>query len=83
MCVTTSSLSTPAQEHGTEAGLDAWEAARDLATEIGADARFSSWGEFGRIAVNVDTVYRGIDSEYQPADIVTNFRHMAELEAGG
>jgi cyclase len=66
-----------------DAGLDAWEAARDLAREIGADARFSSWGEFGRIAVNVDTVYRGIDPEHQPADIVTNFRHMAELEAGG
>jgi glyoxylase-like metal-dependent hydrolase (beta-lactamase superfamily II) len=66
-----------------EAGLDAWEAARDLAREIGTDERFSSWGEFGRIAVNVDTVYRGIDPEHHGADIVTNFRHMAELEAGG
>ena len=43
------------------AGLDAWDAARELAREIGAREDFGSWGEFGRIAVNVETVYRTLD----------------------
>ena len=63
------------------AGLDAFDAARDLAGELGADERFSTWGEFGRIAVNVDTVYRTIDPDHQPADIVERFRQMAAIEA--
>ena len=64
-----------------EAGLDAFDAARDLASELGTDARFSSWGEFGRIAVNVDAVYGTIDPDHQRADIVTQFRRMAAIES--
>jgi cyclase len=64
-----------------QAGLDAFDAARDLARELSADERFSSWGEFGRIAVNVDAVYGTIDPEHQRADIVTQFRRMAAIES--
>jgi cyclase len=62
------------------AGIDAFEAARDIAQLIGADERFSEWGEFGRIAVNVETVYRGLDPSHETPDIVEQFRRMAELE---
>jgi glyoxylase-like metal-dependent hydrolase (beta-lactamase superfamily II) len=62
------------------AGIDAFEAARDIARMIGADERFSDWGEFGRIAVNVETVYRGLDPSHETPDIVEQFRRMAALE---
>ncbi len=64
------------------AGVDAWDAARDLAREIGAREDFGSWGEFGRIAVNVETVYRALDPEHRTPDVVEQFRRMATLEAG-
>lgn len=60
-----------------EAGMDAWDAARDIALD-----GFRSWGEFGRIAVNVDTVYRSLDPSHRPADIVEQFRRMAAIERG-
>lgn len=64
------------------AGIDAFEAARDLAREIGAREDFGSWGEFGRIAVNVETVYRTLDPSHRTPDVVEQFRRMAVLEAG-
>lgn len=63
------------------AGVDAWEAARDIAREIGANPEFQGWGEFGRIAVNVDTVYRSHDPAHRSPNIVDQFKRMAELEA--
>lgn len=62
------------------AGMDAFEAARDIGREIGADERFAGWGEFGRIVVNVETVYRSIDPEHVTPDVVEQFRRMAQLE---
>lgn len=62
------------------AGLDAWEAARDLAREIGAREEFRGWSEFGRITVNVDTAYRNLDAGYETPNVVEQFRRMAELE---
>ena len=62
------------------AGIDAWEAARDIAREIGAREDFGSWGEFGRIAVNVDTAYRSLDPAHASANVVEQFRRMAEIE---
>ena len=41
---------------------------------------FGNWGEFGRIAVNVEAVYRDLEPGYEPAGIVEQFRRMAELE---
>ncbi len=41
--------------------MDAFDAARDIGRELGLDERFGEWGEFGRIAVNVETVYRSLD----------------------
>lgn len=61
-------------------GMDAWDAAREIAHEIGASEAFSSWGEFGRIAVNVDTAYRSFDPSYVAPNVVEQFRRMAELE---
>jgi glyoxylase-like metal-dependent hydrolase (beta-lactamase superfamily II) len=60
------------------AGMDAWEAARDIAL-----GRFSGLGERGRIAVNVETVYRGLDPAHRSPDIVEQFRRMAELDQAG
>ena len=62
------------------AGIDAWEATREIAAEIRARPDFGSLGEFGRIAVNVDTVYRHLDSTYTSPNVVEQFRRMAELE---
>jgi glyoxylase-like metal-dependent hydrolase (beta-lactamase superfamily II) len=63
------------------AGIDAFDAAREIADEVGAHPDFGALGEFGRIAVNVDTVYRSLDPGHQPADVVEQFRRMAALEA--
>ena len=62
------------------AGIDAWEAARQIAAEEGAKEEFRGWGEFGRISVNVDTAYRSLDPAYVTPNVVEQFRRMAELE---
>ncbi|MFK8026319.1 MAG: MBL fold metallo-hydrolase [Ilumatobacter sp.] len=62
------------------AGLDAFDAAREIADMIGASERFGELGEYGRIAVNVDTVYRQLDPAHQSPDVVEQFRRMAQLE---
>ncbi len=64
------------------AGMDAFDAARDIGRLLGVDERFHEWGEFGRIAVNVETVYRTLDPEHSTPDVVEQFRRMAELERG-
>jgi hypothetical protein len=64
--------------HG--AGMDAFDAARDIGRELGLDERFNEWGEFGRIAVNVETVYRTLDPAHVTPDVVEQFRRMAQLE---
>ena len=62
------------------AGLDAFDAARDIGAAIGASENFASLGEFGRIAVNVEAVYRQLDPSHRTPDVVEQFRRMAELE---
>ncbi len=64
------------------AGIDAFDAARDIGRLLGVDERFREWGEFGRIAVNVETVYRTLDPAHSTPDVVEQFRRMAELERG-
>jgi len=64
-----------------EAGVDAWEAARDIAREIG-DGTFADLGERGRVTVNVETVYRTLDPSRPPPNVVELFRRMAVLDAG-
>jgi glyoxylase-like metal-dependent hydrolase (beta-lactamase superfamily II) len=59
-----------------EAGMDAWDAARDIALN-----GFDSWGESGRISVNVDSVYRSLDPSHETPDVIEQFRRMASLEA--
>ncbi len=62
------------------AGLDAFDAARDIGAAIRASEHFGSLGEFGRIAVNVETVYRQLDPSHRTPDVVEQFRRMAALE---
>ncbi len=64
------------------AGVDAWEAAREIASLLGTHGEFAPWTEAGRIAVNVETVYRSHDPQHQSPDIVEQFRRMAALERG-
>lgn len=59
-------------------GMDAWDAARDIALN-----GFSEWGEFGRLAVNVDTVYRTLSSAHKSPDVVEQFRRMYQMEQQG
>ena len=63
------------------AGLDAFEAARDIAREIGEREDFNRLGEFGRITVNVDTAYRSLDPQHRSPDVVEQFRRMADFES--
>ena len=63
-----------------ESGVDAFDAARDIGRALGLDERFSELGEFGRIAVNVETVYRTLEPGHVTPDVVEQFRRMAELE---
>lgn len=65
-----------------EAGMDAFDAARDIGALLGGDERFEQWGECGRIAVNVETVYRTLDPAHATPDVVEQFRRMAMLEHG-
>jgi cyclase len=58
-----------------QAGMSAYDAAADIAL-----GEFAGWGEPGRIAVNVEAVYRTLDSNHIPANIVEMFQQMAKLE---
>jgi glyoxylase-like metal-dependent hydrolase (beta-lactamase superfamily II) len=60
-----------------DAGMDAWEAARDIALN-----GFADWGEFGRVAVNVEAVYRHLDPTHESPDVVEQFRRMYAIEHG-
>jgi cyclase len=62
-----------------DAGLDAFEAAKEIAALVDA-GDFKTWGEAGRIAVNVETVYRTLDPEHHSPDVVEQFRRMAALD---
>ena len=57
------------------AGMDAWDAARDIALK-----GFAEWGDAGRICVNVDTVYRTLDPAHQSPSAVDQFKRMAALD---
>jgi glyoxylase-like metal-dependent hydrolase (beta-lactamase superfamily II) len=66
------------QDEATErfnGGMDAWDAARDIALN-----GFAEWGEFGRLAVNVDTVYRTLSGVHKSPDVVEQFRRMYAME---
>ena len=65
------------------ASVDAWDAARDLAAQIGARPDFAGWGEYGRIVVNVEAVYRNLDPSHQTPNVVEQFRRMALIESVG
>jgi cyclase len=65
-----------------DAGVDAFEAARDIARDAFGGRAFGRWGEFGRIAVNVETVYRTLEPGHRSPDVVEQFRRMAALERG-
>lgn len=65
------------------AGVDAFEAAKDIARLMGASgSTFASWGEAGRISVNVETAYRAFDPSHSSPDVVEQFRRMALIEGG-
>lgn len=59
-------------------GMDAWDAARDISLN-----GFANWGEFGRMAVNVDTVYRSLDGTHKSPDVVEQFKRMFQMEQRG
>jgi len=59
-----------------EAGMSAADAARDIAL-----GEVRNWGDYGRVAVNVENVYRQLEgSGYEGGNIVELFRRMAEIE---
>ncbi|MEO1057054.1 MAG: MBL fold metallo-hydrolase [Actinomycetota bacterium] len=64
-----------------DAGVDAFEAAREIGAALGVHETYRDWAEFGRIAVNVETVYRTLDPTHETPDVVEQFRRMAILES--
>ncbi|MGA0877841.1 MAG: MBL fold metallo-hydrolase [Ilumatobacteraceae bacterium] len=63
------------------AGVDAFEAAKDIARQMGASgSSFASWGEAGRISVNVETAYRSLDPTHTSPQVVEQFRRMEFIE---
>ncbi|MHB1090919.1 MAG: MBL fold metallo-hydrolase, partial [Ilumatobacteraceae bacterium] len=69
-----------------ESGIDAFDAARDIAREMFGSprsprSRFADLTDYGRISVNVDTAYRSFDPSYQSPDVVEQFRRIARIEA--
>jgi len=77
----TSVLESATKCHG--AGIDVFEAARRIASEMLGNSATSDLREYGRIAVNVDTVYRTLDPNHETANVVEQFRRMAAIEAHG
>lgn len=65
-----------------DSGVDAFDAARDIAREIHGNSasKYAQLAEYGRICVNVDTAYRSFDPHHKSPDVVEQFRRMAELE---
>jgi glyoxylase-like metal-dependent hydrolase (beta-lactamase superfamily II) len=57
-----------------DAGLDAFEAARDIALDD-----YASWTDSERIVVNVATLYREFSGDPKPAEIAELFTRMARL----
>jgi len=57
------------------AGLSAEEAAFDIAL-----GDYQSWGDFERIAVTVNTIYRELDNVDTPVDAAALFGLMARLK---
>jgi len=62
------------------AGVDAFDAAKEIAKSLLGSSAFGDWQEFGRISVNVDTVYRSRDAEHKSPDVIEQFRRMASIE---
>ncbi len=58
-----------------EAGMSAQDAARDI--ELGP---YRDWLDWERIVINVDSIYRELDPNHPTADIMNQFRAMAELK---
>lgn len=58
------------------AGMSAWETAQDIA--LGA---FGAWTDAERIVVTVETIYRELDADTSPRDVVGLFTRMAQYEA--
>ena len=63
------------------AGLDPFEAARDIAAQEGMRP-YKDWGEWGRLAINVAAVYHDIDPTTKRPDFPEMFRQMAVMEHG-
>ena len=57
-----------------DAGMDAFEAAKDIAL-----GDYASWGDSERIVVNVDRLYREFSGDDSPPEIPTLFSQMAEI----
>jgi glyoxylase-like metal-dependent hydrolase (beta-lactamase superfamily II) len=66
-----------------ESGLDAFDAARDIAREMlgNPKSQFADLIDYGRICVNVDTAYRSFNPLHKSPDVVEQFRRMANIEA--
>ncbi|MFM8390601.1 MAG: MBL fold metallo-hydrolase, partial [Actinomycetota bacterium] len=62
-------------------GVEAFDAAWQIVRQMQGSAATRDLREFGRIAVNVDTVYRSTDVNYETPNVVEQFRRMAEIES--
>lgn len=65
-----------------ESGVDAFDAARDIAREMlgNRGGQFGDLADHARICVNVDTAYRSFDPSHKSPDVVEQFRRMADFK---
>lgn len=57
------------------AGMNSWEAAQDIAL-----GEFGTWPDTGRIAVTVGTIFREIDSDISPPNLIEVFGRIQQLD---
>jgi glyoxylase-like metal-dependent hydrolase (beta-lactamase superfamily II) len=57
------------------AGMNAWDAAQNIA--LGS---FGAWEDAERLAVTVDTIFREINDDHSPRNIMELFGRMADLQ---
>ena len=57
------------------AGLSSWDAAQDI--RLGS---FGAWEDAGRLAMTVDTVYRELNQDASPPNVIELFTRIQALE---
>lgn len=61
------------------AGMDSWQAAQDIASQI-ASGEFGGWPDGGRLAITVGTIFREIEADDGPPNLLDFFGRTQQLD---